>query len=174
MPGTRWTRIYKMRTVLIWRTIRRNIQRRVSLRNSEIPHRPRRNIWLKMTCSPERLPLQTSLSSRSGEMRARGRTGIFWLAHILKWGLFVLILLLVGKSLAHQFAMIDWRAVHFRVWPVVGAALAWAHAAGINEFMPAPDFNGGGIMPQGPARPASEPDSGRRKPQKCPPPGPGG
>jgi hypothetical protein len=45
------------------------------------------------------------------------------LLHAIKWILFLLVLVLAARLLAQQFALIDWKTVHFRPLPVVGAIL---------------------------------------------------
>lgn len=53
--------------------------------------------------------------------RRRSRVSI--IAAIVKWSLFVIVLIYVGRSLAEQFRMIDWSTVHFKPLPIIGAII---------------------------------------------------
>jgi len=54
---------------------------------------------------------------------AAARPAWWRLLHAIKWVLFLLVLALAVRLLAQQFALIDWKTVHFRPLPVVGAVL---------------------------------------------------
>lgn len=51
------------------------------------------------------------------------RSAWWRVAHLIKWVLFLLVLGLACRILAQQFGLIDWKTVHFRAGPVVGAVI---------------------------------------------------
>jgi uncharacterized membrane protein YbhN (UPF0104 family) len=63
--------------------------------------------------------VETSISADPVE----ARSGWWRLLHALKWMLFLLVLAFAVHILVGQFALIDWKTVHFRALPVVGAFL---------------------------------------------------